>query len=504
MKRFSLSLILLALALAPAAQAYNIINATITITNQAGTTNGQTLTVNGDTRTWTNSVSLPPSQVLTNNSIIGCATNLFNAVSDSPFANLFLAMSGTNGIVLQTAPNGTLTVTLSAGWGAVAYTTNVLTSAIALRLPITVEAAGQQTNLASMLALALDLSTNALSATDTLLGNYCSLSQAQTLSGTKTFTGQVVATNVGNVFSGTLTNVASLQGTASYLTGGLYKAATLLNSTQTNSTCYGGFASLGAIVPSEQIGQSAWAGGANATAIGDFTVANGNQSTAVGYSAHAVLPSDTALGTGSFATGGSSTAIGLSSYAGATNSTALGVNASSPYTNSTAVGANCTNTAPNQVMLGGPGSSAVVPNSLQVGGGATFGGGVTNLWTAGTNTFLPNSDIAFTRYALGSLANGNNAGVAVGTNVFVEVSGPTGAFTINGINGQPNRDGKFLILLNRTGQNMTIANDSGVEPTAANRIYCLTGADKTVTGNSAAMLIYSGTVSHWVVLSFAQ
>lgn len=106
-----------------------LITATITVTNSAGTTNGQTITVNGDTRTWTNSVFVPASQILTNNSIGGCATNLFNQVADFPFLNLSLALSGTNGITLQTAPNGGLAVTLSAGWATFTLTTNTLTSA---------------------------------------------------------------------------------------------------------------------------------------------------------------------------------------------------------------------------------------------------------------------------------------------------------------------------------------------------------------------------------------
>ena len=46
---------------------------------------------------------------------------------------------------------------------------------------------------------------------------------------------------------------------------------------------------------------------------------------------------------------------------------------------------------------------------------------------AGTNAFLPGSDIAFSRYAVTSLANGNNAAVPTGTNVFVEISGNSAA-----------------------------------------------------------------------------
>lgn len=121
---------------------------------------------------------------------------------------------------------------------------------------------------------------------------------------------------------------------------------------------------------------------------------------------------------------------------------------------------------------------------------------------AATNNFPAGSDIAFGRYAVTSLANGNNAAVPVGTNVFIEVSGPSADFTINGISGSPNRDGKLLIIVNQTGFNMTIAHQSGTDPTAGNRIITMTGADRATTGNGTATLIYSGSASRYILVSF--
>ena len=119
-----------------------------------------------------------------------------------------------------------------------------------------------------------------------------------------------------------------------------------------------------------------------------------------------------------------------------------------------------------------------------------------------TNTFPAGSDVAFGRFPLSSLATGVNAAIPVGTNVFIEVSGPGAAFTINGIAG--GRDGKFLIILNQTTFNMTIAHDSGTDPAPANRIYTMTGADRATTGNGAAMFIYSGAASRWILISLDQ
>jgi len=112
-------------------------------------------------------------------------------------------------------------------------------------------------------------------------------------------------------------------------------------------------------------------------------------------------------------------------------------------------------------------------------------------------------DLALQSVAITTLANGANADVAVGTNSFAKVSGPSGAFSIVGIAGAA-RDGKTLIVLNQTGHDMTIANESGLEATSANRITCLTGSDKTLTGNSAATLIYNSSTSRWVCLSYTQ
>ena len=129
-----------------------------------------------------------------------------------------------------------------------------------------------------------------------------------------------------------------------------------------------------------------------------------------------------------------------------------------------------------------------------------------------TNSVVKQITLAETNYSTGifghtranntSLANGNNATIDFGAKVFVKIkAGPTGAFAICGIAG--GADGRELILYNATGQNMTIANDSGVEPTAANRIYTNTGADLTATtGNGMVRLIYDSEDSRWIVVSY--
>jgi hypothetical protein len=118
----------------------------------------------------------------------------------------------------------------------------------------------------------------------------------------------------------------------------------------------------------------------------------------------------------------------------------------------------------------------------------------------GTNTFPAGSDIAFGWYELSSLGNGINDDIVVGTNVSINVSGPSAAFSIRGMAG--GRDGKVIEILNLTTFNMTIAVEGGAtgnDPIAANRIVGMTGADEATTGNGFARFKYKSSISRWVL-----
>jgi hypothetical protein len=98
-----------------------------------------------------------------------------------------------------------------------------------------------------------------------------------------------------------------------------------------------------------------------------------------------------------------------------------------------------------------------------------------------------------------TLANGTNTAVNVGNRSLVDVTGPTAAFTIAGIAGGV--DGKLLIIVNRTSQNMTIAHESTSETTTANRINTSTGSSVTTTGAGYVTLVYSAAASRWLLLA---
>jgi hypothetical protein len=499
---FAVLAILGLVAICPGASAVDRITASVAVTNTAGTTNGQTFAVNSDVRTFTNNVVLSSSQVLTNATAAGSKTNLYLQIALNRFSQVQLIDAGSTNFNLVGNGGYVFTVTPSVGWATVTYSTQVVTTLSDVRVPIAGEAsAAQQTNIASLLVKGEnDLSTNFFYENATAVKNLVGLTNAQTIAGNKYYTGTNIYSNAASIYySGTISNALGISGNVSSLTNGVYQSPVLVNPSLTNGQNFGNpFRSPGAGAGSEQFGTGANASGASAVAFGPSSTASGTQSSAFGNGTVATGSAATALGNDSDATAANTTAVGFLAGAAETNSTAVGANSGVPsgLGFSTAVGYSALATAAHQVRIGTATEYVSVPGGLQVEGS------ITNAHFNGTNQFPVGSDIAFGRYAVTTLANGNNAAVPVGTNVFVEVSGPSGAFTVNGIAG--GRDGKMVVLLNQTGFNMTLAHQSGVDSTAANRLVCLTAADKTVTGNSAALLIYSGSASRWIVVSFTQ
>lgn len=75
-----------------------------------------------------------------------------------------------------------------------------------------------------------------------------------------------------------------------------------------------------------------------------------------------------------------------------------------------------------------------------------------------------------------------------------------GAVTLRGIaNGQ---DGKYLTIVNSTGNTLTVANEDA-NPSAANRIVTGTGADFTVSDGGSAFFQYDSTGQRWRAVSGA-
>lgn len=502
MKKFLTLFFLLGLVSARA----ELITATVTITN-APVTNGMTFVVNRSTRTWTNAVYNTSSQILTNSTIGGIKTNLALHIGGTPFPGVTYLNVSTNSFKLI---GTTVSVSFSGAYGEVSYTTNTLGVGQFLRLPFTGQTElTNRTNNANWIVDGLNgYATTAINASAPLLTNFLDNASSKTISGANLFTGANVLSNASTrLYGGILTNVtvsaSDLSGTVSILTNGVLTGQTITNATIVNAAAIGGtvtrltngvyvnptltngvnrglaFSSPGPTgTGSEQFGDLSTATNDEATAVGYGAEADGIQSSAFGSAARAIADATTAIGAGAYATGNSSVAIGTVANATADYASAIGTAANATHTRSTAVGYQSATTAPDQLMLGSSGTSVQINNRLVVG------------------TYIVNPSHSRTNNS--SLANGNNAAVSIADRGYVKVSGPTAAFTINGIAG--GSDGRIVTIQNSTGYTLTIANDSGTDPTAGNRIYTGTGGDITQTNNPGVVtLIYDSAASRWVV-----
>jgi len=449
------------------------ITATLTITN-APTTNGQTITINGDTRTWYASVTNPATQLLTNSTVNGIATNLYNHLLSTPPSRVTPFMTGAAVLRLDAQTGAPLIISGVTNYFSVTYSTQTVSSAYDVVVPYTVIASATRPTISAGLVDWLNLPTaKSLFENSGSVSNLVGRTNSQTISGDKTFSGVVIVTNRAGVLVVGVMSSTNFTGIVNLLSNGLWYAGTLVNPVLTNGINRGNaFRSPGSGAGSEQFGFGAGSSGLNAVALGQSATASGSSSLAAGSGASAASDYSTAIG-GSSAAGEYSVAIGQSALA--------------TFGNSVALGSGVETTETNQVLLGTSSHHVSVPGVLR------------GFVADGTNRF--SGSIAYTRKANSSLANGNNAAVDISTNVFVQLSGPSGAFTVNGIAG--GEDGRYVILLNRTGQNMTVANDSGVDPTAANRIYTLTGSDQATTADGCATLIYSAADSRWILVSLA-
>lgn len=125
----------------------------------------------------------------------------------------------------------------------------------------------------------------------------------------------------------------------------------------------------------------------------------------------------------------------------------------------------------------------------------------TNATFRGTNWFPAGSGLAFQKYPLTTLANGVNATVPIGTNIFVEISGNTAAVSLHGLWPGTARDGDLRFIIYRQPYALTIAHESGSEPFSTNRIRTMTAADRVTGGPAAMTFLYSASEGRWLLVS---
>lgn len=327
-------------------------------------------------------------------------------------------------------------------------------------------------------------------------------------------------------YSSALGRESSAEGTAS-LAAGLQTRATGTNSVATGQlslasgdnsfaagrqTIASGFYSFAAGYGCIASGSQSFSVGNNAEATGQYATAFGNNSLASGISSTAFGTNTIASGNGSFTIGNNSDAIGINTFAAGMNSIAagtasvcLGNNTQANgyaslvigYYNDTVVATQTAYSATSTPLLivGNGTSSNFRNNALLINSN-----GRTGINTSAPQTFLDiNGDIALQPYnLLLGIAGGPYSNVATNNKSFLHITGPAGPFSVSGF--QNGYNGKILVVVNMTGQNMTIENlDTDSDP--VNRINTLSGGNITTTGNGSVTMIYSGEENRWMVIS---
>ena len=429
------------------------IQLTLVVTNAA--TNGQSLTINGSTRTWTNTVTTPASQIRVTNTTAWTATNLY--VNLAAYAvpgpvPMAWATNATNTILLLAAPDAALTYSISGDWGYGTLSTQALVSGYVVRVPVTSERASVRTNVVSGLIEAI---------------------------------GNTGATNLvpptAPAFAGYLTR-----------TNG-YGTNTVLQSPKfTNAVNYGNaFSSPGTGADSEEFGLGATATNTATTALGNNAVAGGAGSTAIGSDANATGDYTTASGSGSSASGYGAIAYGLAADASGSNAVAIGSAAQAGHVDSMALGSAALTTTSNQIVLGSTFHNVIVPGVLN-------SASQSNSMFYGTNTV--SGDFAITPTTITTVASGANTLAPAATTTYLYLSGtPGAAWSLVGMSG--GRAGRLMLVENNTGYAMTVAHESGLESTAGNRLAVSSSVDVQLSGRQTAVFVYNGTSSRWVLVA---
>lgn len=425
------------------ALAVDLVTATITATNNPA--NNDTITVNAAVRTWKTTVATPASQILVTNSIGATATNLYTHIAAYGFTGpLTLVRVGTNAVSLAGQPAQAMTVTASGTWATITYTTNTLTTTYAVRVPITVEAVNQRTNIASLLLLTLqDYPSNRFAMSSTF-SNFVDTSTVQTLSNKTLSTGSIIS---GIMLTNSEVRSAQLKHYSNNLALKFYDSAGALEYAIAPDS--GGVPSLYYVYSADNTNTPASAAYADQNILNALS---GDQR----YGKKAVTANSW---------------TGTNTFTRITNSAIVG----SAISQATAIG----------------GTVTALTNGYWLSGGITNG--------AFTNSVLWGTQ-RFPRLENSALVAADNANVDFGSQTFVGITnGPGGNFSISGIQG--GTDGRVLMLHNQTGNRMALLNNTG---TAANRILTGTGGDVYFAGQAMVMLIYDASITKWLLMAVSE
>lgn len=501
---FLILLSVLGFQLSAFAQATNLITTKITITT--ATSNNFALTLNGDTRVFTNSVTASASQIITNHTVAGSASNLYNHLVSSPFSRVQVTgyTNGSNVLYLRGQLGVAMSATILSNWATVSYSTQVFSSGlIAVRVPIATEAASVQTNVASLLVKGIsDSAQNSFPTGATALLNYIDTSgRPQTLSG-DTITNSLFKRGTNDAVAGT--NAPFSGGSNLH-----YVVFFLRDGTASNVNLKAVSAMYGSLSASSFITNGAFLGAALTNAVGSLiapliyttgdedvgdvmTITNSGSDPGIVFH-----NSDDEFGGGGM----------VFKFAGTTywsiicntNEFAIGNDLGG-----TLIGVNGTN-----VLIGAVGSL------IQLGAeahGSSLYGTLARLGTLHPTNLIGSNLVRRFVSSAGtytSLVDGNNAALPTGTNLVLELSGGTTIAQIAGFAATVDGD-EFEARFTGAITNWIVneANSAfSTDATSGNRIKTGTGGDITQTNQPAwARFRYrgSGGTGRWELKSFSR
>lgn len=493
MKRL-LPFLFLLLATVSQAATTDRITLTVTVTNVPVT--GATFVLNATTRTWTNAHS--SSTILTNlvgknNSTTNLANNLASYPPAGPFAFRWL---NTNQFSLIGPLGGSVSASAAGTWATLTLSTQSGPSTFTALWPLeNIPEATNRTNQASAFVSGLSAySTNAFATNSTAVSNHLQKGAGplQRVDGPVYFASGSTISN-GMINASVISNAVSISGVLGSLTNGYATNLTLERASLTNAVLYNLTATNGTFA-----GVSLIMVGSGVNDLLSMTATS-----AIAAAGSLIVLSRTHGITNRVTTNDVLGLITFSGY-GDTGQTVGGrirVFATEQFSDTSGASRmlfEITPTGAAQAVgkLNIEADTTTISNNLSVVNVASFGS-ITNGVLRGTNTI--NGRVDYTSRANTSLANGNNSGVVLGTNVYVRLSGATTIAYIAGFAAE--QDGSYHIVEISGSVTNTIGNQSGVDATAANRIVTGTGGDVSFTNNPIVLqVIYNAADSRWKLM----
>jgi len=480
MKKLTTLLCALGLATVSASATTSRISGTLTVTNVPSA--GDTVQVNSSAvRYWVAALGVPSTNIVIGADEGYSATNLLAHTGLYPWGGgVWTSQSDTNVLQFTALPGESMTISLGGTWGSLVMSTQSVVSTKGVVVPFSaISGASVRTNIADQLTSDLeDYSTVSFSTGTTLLSRYLDLSTSQTLSGAKAMT------NFDSSFAGTILDGSTLAKTdIDYATN----AVGIHFYDDTPARRF-------AIAPNPDGHPSI------------YNIASDESSGLAGTPANYTPADETIL----------NALIGDYRYGQLSeDNTWLGVNQFTTITNSTLVDVTITDsvfsgtlgTVTAGTLDGVTITTADITDANTISGYPDwFDGGYwldATLESPTATNLIVEDDLYLPRTDMTTLTTGDNAAAALHNAVYARISsGPAGAFTIHGIAGGV--DGRLLVLQNDVGYNLTLADESGTDPTPANRIQTQTDADVTYATRAVVTLIYDGSASRWLLVSSSE